>query len=87
MNLAEITANCHDVLLDLENMLDKYDDLHIRDPKFGSRVKRAWKRLEFEPDDIRQLRDRLTSNVTLLNTHIGQISRYLIPRKFGECQY
>jgi hypothetical protein len=57
-------------------MLDKYDDLQAHGGNFGKRVKRVWKRLEFEPDDIRQLRDRLTSNITLLSTSITQISRY-----------
>jgi len=77
VNLEEITANCHNVLLDLEKMLDKYADLHIRDAKLSCRMKRAWKRLEFEPDDIHQLRERLTSNVALLTSYMGQISRYL----------
>ena len=75
MNLAEITANCRNVLLDLEAVLDKYDDLNTGDTRLSRRMKRAWKRLEFEPDDIRQLRDRLTSNVALLTSYIGQISR------------
>ncbi|KAB5570506.1 ankyrin repeat-containing domain protein [Coniochaeta sp. 2T2.1] len=72
--LDEITGSCHKVLLDLECVLNKYGDLHTKDQKLGSKVKRAWSRLEFEPEDIRELRARLTSNATILNTYIAQIS-------------
>jgi hypothetical protein len=69
-------VNCREVLVNLEQMLAKYDTVQTSDARFGDRMKRAWKRLEFEPDDIRELRDRLTSNVTLLSTYLGQLSRY-----------
>ena len=77
LKLDEITGSCHKVLLDLEAVLNKYGDLYAKDQKLGSKVKRAWSRLEFEPDDIRELRARLTSNTTILSAYIAQISRYV----------
>lgn len=59
MILRDITGSCHNVLLDLRKILDKYGNLQTRGGTFGNRVKRVWKRLDFEPEDIRQLRDRL----------------------------
>ncbi|RYP28170.1 hypothetical protein DL767_007318 [Monosporascus sp. MG133] len=83
-SLREIAGSCRNVLLDLEKILDKYGNRQTRGGSFGQRAKRVWKRLEFEPEDIRQLRDRLTSNATLLNTCIAQISsRAMIAARKG----
>lgn len=76
-DLQDIASSCHNVLIDLEKILNKYHELQNHGGNFDKRVKRVWKRLKWEPDDIRELRDRLTSNVILLNTFIGQISRYI----------
>ena len=76
-DLQEIASSCHKILSDLEKTLDKYDELQTHGGNLGKRVKRVWKKLKWEPEDIRELRDRITSNVTLLNTYIAQISGYL----------
>jgi hypothetical protein len=39
------------------------------------KLKRVWKRLKWEPEDIRELRSRITSNVNLLNTFNGRLNR------------
>jgi hypothetical protein len=56
-------------------MLYKYIELEPRQRAIGQRVKRAWKRLTWEPDDVRELRSRITSNVTLLNSFSEQFTR------------
>jgi hypothetical protein len=61
----------------LEKTLNKYNELQTHGGNLGKRVKRVWKKLKWEPEDIWELRDRITSNVTLLNTYIVQISEYL----------
>jgi hypothetical protein len=76
-DLQEITGNCHNILCDLEKTLDKYGELQTHGGNLGKRVKRVWKRLKWEPEDIRELRDRISSNVTLLNTYTTRISGYL----------
>jgi peptidoglycan hydrolase CwlO-like protein len=77
MDLQEIASSCHRILSDLEKTLDKYDELQTHGGNLGMRVKRVWKKLKWEPEDIRELRDRITSNVILLNTYITRISGYL----------
>jgi hypothetical protein len=74
-DLQHLVSSCRDVLETLEDTLDKYRDLHPGSGRLGSRVKRAWKRINWEPDDIRELRERITLNTTLLNTFLGGISR------------
>jgi hypothetical protein len=39
------------------------------------RVKKVWKRLKWEPEDIQELRSRINSNITLLNAFNGRLTR------------
>ena len=73
--LGTIINGCREVLKDTESTLDKYRDLGNKSKSIGNAAKRAWKRLTFEPDDVRQLRSRITSNITLLNSFIGGVTR------------
>jgi hypothetical protein len=41
----------------------------------GKKVKRVWKRFKWEPEDIKELRSRINSNVALLNAFNGQLTR------------
>jgi peptidoglycan hydrolase CwlO-like protein len=81
-DLEDIDKGCRNVLDELERILDKYGELRSDTESIGKRIKRVWKRLKWEPDDIRELRDRITSNVTLLNTFLGRISRFVFVSLF-----
>ncbi|PMD24107.1 hypothetical protein NA56DRAFT_656564 [Hyaloscypha hepaticicola] len=72
--LQEIASSCHKILNDLEKTLDNYDELQTYSGNIDNRVKRVWKKLKWEPQDIQEIRNRITSNVTLLNTCIARIS-------------
>jgi hypothetical protein len=73
--LKDITASCRNVLEELEKVLDKYSELDSKPNNVGKKVMRAWKRLKFEPEDISELRSRISSNVILLNTFNGRLVR------------
>jgi hypothetical protein len=73
--LKEIADGCLNVLAKLEKKLDNYSELESGSRSVGNRVKRTWKRLTWEPDDIKELRNRIAGNVTLLNTFQGRIVR------------
>ncbi|XTI89039.1 hypothetical protein V2W45_1399781 [Cenococcum geophilum] len=73
--LKDIVDACQNVLDELEKTLDKYSELEPRQRNISKRVKRAWKRLTWEPDDIRELRGRITLNVTLLNSFNERFTR------------
>lgn len=66
---------CSSVLQDLDAVLDKYRILLDEGSKLRTRVQITWKRLQFEPGDVKDLRARLTSNVGLLNAFYGNLSR------------
>ncbi|KAI3320965.1 hypothetical protein HD806DRAFT_537623 [Xylariaceae sp. AK1471] len=73
-DLQRISGSNQNVLTDLEKTIGKYGELEVGGGSLGKKLKRVWKRLKWEPDDIRELRDRITSNATLLNTFLGRIS-------------
>lgn len=73
--LRDITNGCCDVLNELKKTLDKYSELKSGHSGAGSRAKRIWKRLKWEPDDIKELRSRIIVNVTLWNAFQGRIDR------------
>lgn len=75
--MKEITFNCQSVLDELTKTLEKYRDLKDGGAQRGAKekVKRAWKRLTFEPEDIRDLRSRICSNIAALDAYNTRITR------------
>jgi len=74
-NLRTVADNCRCVLENTQNTLNKYSSLESRGKSIGSTTKRVWNRLKWEPDDIRDLRARVTSNITLLNAFVEGYTR------------
>ncbi|KAF3012972.1 hypothetical protein E8E14_004221 [Neopestalotiopsis sp. 37M] len=70
-NLSEIRESCRSVLEDSHNELSKYISLESTGRSLHERTKRAWKRVKWEPDDIRDLRGRVTANIVALNSFTG----------------
>ena len=66
---------CKNLLNDLDKTLDKYQMLDESRPKtLSAKSQRIWKRLKWEPADIKELRTRLASNTSLLNAFLGTIA-------------
>lgn len=67
-----IAAGCHNVLSTLDKTLEKYQELGS-EPNDGDlrgfpfKVRRRLKRLKWEPEDIKELRSRVITNISLLN--------------------
>jgi chaperonin cofactor prefoldin len=74
--LDEILRGCNDVLEEIKKIQDGASELGSTGGSLNVRAKRQWKRLTWKPEDIAELRDRLTSNVTLLDTFRNTLSRY-----------
>ncbi|TVY27700.1 putative ankyrin repeat protein [Lachnellula hyalina] len=66
-DLRRIVDGCGNVLNQLEHTLDNYGELRSGHRSASKTVKRMWKRLKWEPEDIKQLRDRIGTNIGLLN--------------------
>jgi hypothetical protein len=73
--LHDIAEGCRNVLQNLNETLDKYQELDSNPKTFGRKARRVWKRLKLEPEDIKELRSRMSSNVVLLNAFNSQLTR------------
>ncbi|KAI9808028.1 MAG: hypothetical protein M1827_007553 [Pycnora praestabilis] len=71
------TQGCRNVLVELERMVDKYCDLNSSPVGFSNRSRKFWEKLEWEAEDVRDLRSRITSNTTLLNAFNGSLNNKL----------
>jgi hypothetical protein len=65
--LQEVSQGCTIVLEQLNKIIDKHSEIHLSSAGIRNRSRRVWKRFKWEPDDVQQLRSRLTSNISLLN--------------------
>jgi len=64
--LANVIVGCYNILNSLNKTLEKYQELDSDakdfDPKsFRFKFRRAWKRLTWEPEEVKELRSRITS--------------------------
>ena len=72
--LEEIVQRCGNVLEELGKTLDKYQELDSSSKSLGGKSRRVWKRLTWDQEEIDRARSRITSNVMLLNTLLGQLT-------------
>jgi hypothetical protein len=75
-DLKDIAEGCCNVLTDLEKALGKYHNLDARPKNLRDKSRRVWARLTWEPDDIRDLRFRITSNIVFLTAFNGTVVGY-----------
>lgn len=68
--LQKVAHSCNNVLAEIETTIDRYCEISTQ-----RSVKRVWKRLKWEPDEVRDFRNRLCSNIGLLNAINGRITR------------
>ena len=74
-DLRDIAEGCRNVLQDLKAKLEKYQELDASPKTFNVKARRVWKRLKWEPEDIKELRSRIIANVILLNAFQGRLTR------------
>ena len=70
-----MVTGCRSVLEELRKLLDKHSEIGSSGGKLEQRAKKVWQRLNWEPKDVCEFRDQISSNVSLLNAIIGKITR------------
>jgi hypothetical protein len=73
--LEDIDKGCRNVLDELQRILDKNTELSSETGSVGKRIKRVWKRLNWKPEDIDELRSRIGTNIGFLNVFNGRLTR------------
>jgi hypothetical protein len=74
-DLQDIAEGCRSVLNALRQTLEKYQELETSPKDLGKKARRVWKRLKWEPEDIKEFRSRIVSNIALLNAFQGKLTR------------
>ena len=74
-DLHDLIEGCRNILNELDKITDKYRILDTDPTSLSRKSQRLWKRLKWEPDDVQELRSRITSNVALLNAFNGRLTR------------
>ena len=69
-DIRKIAYSCGDVLFEIERTLERYDDIDT-----GHGIKKTWKRLRWDQDEVRELQDRVSYNINLLKGINGRITR------------
>jgi hypothetical protein len=67
-DLSSLVEGCRDILTELDAILVKFENLEPSQQKPMAKFQRAWKKVKWDQEKIRDLRDRIISNSTLLNT-------------------
>jgi uncharacterized protein YaaN involved in tellurite resistance len=74
-SLDEIAQGCHNVLEQLNKTLDKYQELDSSAKGISGKLRKVWKRLQWDQKDIDQFRSRNTFNISAFGIFLGQITR------------
>lgn len=74
-DLEDIDKGCRNVLEELQRILDKNTELASESGSVGRRINRVWKKLNWKPKDIDELRDRISTNIAFLNAFNGRLTR------------
>ena len=73
--LGDIIGRCRRVLQDLEKRLDKFKELDSSAKSVDGKTRMVWKRFKWDQRDFDGFCDRIGSNILLLSTFLGRISR------------
>jgi hypothetical protein len=75
--LTPILEECHNVLTTLGKVVDENYFLDLSNVhSLRDKSRRVWRRLAWEPDDIQELRSRISLNIGFLNAFNGSLLRY-----------
>lgn len=76
--LVPVLKECHNVLIALGKVVDENSYLkRSNSPGLREKSLRAWKRVTWKPDDVQELRLRITLNINLLIAFNESLIRYL----------
>lgn len=71
----DVLNGCQRTLRKLERTIDRYTVLGSQQTSIGGKLKRAWKRLSIDPEDIRDLQRDINNNITQLTALTGRLTR------------
>ena len=73
--LDETAQGCYNVLKELSQTLDKYQELGPGAKSISGKSRRVWKRFQWDQKEIDQFRSRSTLNISVFGTFLGRLTR------------
>ena len=73
-HLVTLTQSSQDVLHDINDVLEKFVRLGVKSSGLRNRARKAFKKVTWDERSVRDLRSRIVSNTTLLNTFIDNLT-------------
>ncbi|KAI8714078.1 NACHT domain-containing protein [Fusarium sp. LHS14.1] len=73
-NLEQAMSTCEAVLHDLQTVCDNFSDLDTSQGHSRKSIRRVWKKLKWEPNEARELRERISSSISMLTALLNQLS-------------
>ena len=85
-DLELINNGCKNVLETLQKLLNKSQELNAGTTNLGLKKtsKRLWERVKWDPAELTDIRNRITSNITLLNAFYARLTKYMYFYKVDE---
>lgn len=74
-NLEQAMSTCEAVLHDLQTVCNNFSDLDASQDHSRKSIRRVWKKLKWEPNEARELRERISSSIAMLTTLLNQLFR------------
>lgn len=66
---------CRDVLEDTNALLENYESIGVGSSRLKAMTQKAWKKVAWDEEHIKDLRSRILSNPTLLEAFIAGLAR------------
>ncbi|PNP55551.1 hypothetical protein FNYG_15490 [Fusarium nygamai] len=73
-HLRDILTGCHTLLNDVSIMVNKNSVVDSEQSQFSGKARRVWKRLNWDPSDVNELRARMATQVALLNAFMSSLT-------------
>ena len=74
-HLVTLTQSSQNVLNDINDVLEKFARLGVKSSGLRNRARKAFKKVAWDEKSVRDLRSRVVSNTTLLNTFLAGLTR------------
>jgi hypothetical protein len=73
-NMRGILTACHSLFNDIALFVDKNSVVESKQSTTSSKARRVWKRLKWDPNDVNELRARISSQVAVLHAFVSNIT-------------
>ena len=73
--LDKIGQGCHNVLKELKKILDECQELDSSAKNTSGKLRRVWKRFQWNQENIDELRTQIILNINALSAFLAQIIR------------